>query len=616
MALRNWAEGRRGFARHCLWPWLGCALIVAGCAQLPRIDPNGDRLFIWPGEPAQGPVPPPGAVGTSLPPPGALGTTLAPPGVPPATSMPTRPGAPLQLPNPPAGPTPVQAAARPVSNLTFRATGPSQASVGAAFTYHLEVTNTSDNAVRDVVVKEQDPQGIEFVSSEPEATPSGASQQWSLGELAPRATATVDVNYRVNQAGELRYCVEVRSASGVAARQCVTTRIVAAALDVSVLGPTDGQVGGEASFEIQVINRGTSTLKGVLVTDRFGSGLRHAAASSPIERDLVDLPPGGTGRLGVTFQVVEAGQLCQDIVVTADGGMRTTARHCLTAVEAPATAEAPAATPPPAGDQPPASDAKVSIKQTVPPRQRIGDMVRFRVDVTNNTDAPLANVEIGDNFETSLEPRQATEGSTWLKGDVLGWKIPSLEPGKSLHREIEFKCLRETPRACNRVTVAADGIDPVADEACLEIVGQNAAVPPVASSAGAAGVAAGAAAPDPLSVTVADTADPIKVDGETTYQIVLTNESQQSLFDVAVTATFSEEVKLSGLSGPVHGAVLPSTVRFDPIREVRAGESPLSFELRVKALRPGTARMRVDVMSRGQAKPVSAEQSTEILQPK
>ncbi len=393
-------------------------------------------------------------------------------------------------------------------------------------------------------------------------------------------------------------------------------------LEVTVNGPTTAEVGGEASFEIQVINRGTNTLKGVLVTDRFGSGLRHSAAASPIERDLVDLPPGGTGRLGVTFQVVQAGQLCQDIVVTADGGLRTTARHCLTAVEAPATqspeALAPAALPSrPETDQPPASDSKISIKQTVPPRQRIGDMVRFRVDITSIADArAIENVEIGDNFETSLEPRQATEGSTWLKGDVLGWKIASLEPGKSVHREIEFKCLRETPRACNRVTVAADGIDPAADEACLEIVGQSAAVPPVAGPAAAAGATAGTAGPDPLSVTVADTADPIKIDGETTYQIVLTNESQQSLFDVAVTATFSEEVKLSGLSGPVHGAVLPNTVRFDPIREVRAGENPLSFELRVKALRPGTARMRVDVTSRGQAKPVSAEQGTEILQPK
>ena len=149
-----------------------------------------------------------------------------------------------------------------MSNLNFRATGPSQASVVRRLPIDLEVTNTSDVAVPDVVVKEQDPQGIEFVSSEPKATPSGASQQWALGELVPRASATVDINYRVNQPGELRYCVEVRTAAGVAARQCVTTRIVAASLDVTVLGPTDGQVGSEASFEIQVINRGSATVKG------------------------------------------------------------------------------------------------------------------------------------------------------------------------------------------------------------------------------------------------------------------------------------------------------------------------------------------------------------------
>jgi 16S rRNA G966 N2-methylase RsmD len=41
----------------------------------------------------------------------------------------------------------------------------------------------------------------------------------------------------------------------------------------------------------------------------------------------------------------------------------------------------------------------------------------------------------------------------------------------------------------------------------------------------------------------------------------------------------------------------------------------LSYELRVKGVHPGTARLRVDATSRGQTKAVLAEQTTEILRP-
>ena len=57
-----------------------------------------------------------------------------------------------------------------------------------------------------------------------------------------------------------------------------------------------------------------------------------------------------------------------------------------------------------------------------------------------------------------------------------------------------------------------------------------------------------------------------------------------------------------------------SEVRFPPIRELRSGENPLSFELRFKGLATGTARVHVEVTSRGQAKPITAEQTTEVLQ--
>jgi uncharacterized repeat protein (TIGR01451 family) len=380
-----------------------------------------------------------------------------------------------------------------------------------------------------------------------------------------------------------------------------------AQLEIGVSGPTTATVGSDVQFTIEVTNRGTTTATGVMITDRFDEGLERADASGAIEHDLVDLPPGGSSSLSVSFHVSRAGQLCQEISVSAGGQTRDTARNCLTASEPAPTqpepqplAPEPEAKPiePQPGTTPAPATAQVTVTKEGPVGGRVGETVRFAIEVTNRGDKPLEDVQIADNFETTLEPTSATRGWQWLVGNALGWKVASLEPGRTVRYEVELKCLRETPQSCNRVTVTAAGIDPVADEACLEITGEG-------------GAAAPAKAAD-LTLSVADTADPIKIDGQTTYQIVLANQGETSALEVEVSVKFSDELRLEGIGGPVRGAVSAGAVRFPPIRELRAGESP-SFELRFRGARPGTARVQVEVKSQGQAAPVTADGTTEVL---
>jgi hypothetical protein len=315
---------------------------------------------------------------------------------------------------------------------------------------------------------------------------------------------------------------------------------------------------------------------------------------------MIDLQPGAIGRLLVTFRAAREGQLCQDVTVTADGGVTATARNCLTA-SAGAADQAPATLPPSTAASPSAAGAGLTVHVSGPQRQQIGDVASFKIEVTNATSQNLDDVQIVNHFDASLQPKQATEEYAWLPGNDIGWKNVSLPAGQTIKRQIDFVCLRQTPRACNRVTVTATGTEQATDQTCLE----------VAAAAGAA--APGVQQPPTINVAVADTADPIKIQGETTYQILVSNAGAQSAFDVVVTATYGDELKLAGMSAPVDGGVLANSVRFAPIRELRAGESPLSFELRFTGVRAGTARFQVDVSSRGLAAPATAEQSTEIL---
>jgi uncharacterized repeat protein (TIGR01451 family) len=287
-----------------------------------------------------------------------------------------------------------------------------------------------------------------------------------------------------------------------------------------------------------------------------------------------------------------------------------------------ATTETPSAEAAPAGNPPadatresaPADavpesrqSSKPSVRMTLSAsatRKQVGEVVRFAVEVTNTGDRAIENLEIADNFETTLEPLRATESSTWLEGGSLGWKVESLAPGAKIRRAIEFTCLRESQKSCNRATISAPGLEAVADEACLEIV--------AAESSEAAAVGA----ESPISLSVVDTADPIKVGGETVYQILLTNKSQQSVFDVSLSVKFTKELRFEGATSPLpeRPQILPAEIRFPAAREIRAGENPLSFELRFKGLAPGEGKVRAQITTRGQAQPTVAEHETQVIE--
>jgi hypothetical protein len=147
---------------------------------------------------------------------------------------------------------------------------------------------------------------------------------------------------------------------------------------------------------------------------------------------------------------------------------------------------------------------------------------------------------------------------------------------------------------------------PVAEEACLEIVAADAAKQTTAPDARPR---------PPLRVSVADTTDPLRVGGKTTYQVLVENTAAESYFDVVVSAKLSPQVKLETIASPVgtDGAVLADSVRFVPVRELRAGEAQLSFELHAAGVSAGEAAVEVEVTSRGQTQPTTARETTQVV---
>ena len=495
-------------------------------------------------------------------------------------------------------------------DIGLRVTAPQQVAVGSMIQYRVDVTNPGDLSLRGVIMSNQLQQGLTFIDSNRPATAQNGRIEWSLGDISARTTQSVIFNVRADRANTYNTCVSVRSAENLNAQDCAATTVLpggAAApatitpttgqLDVQVTGPPQAAVGETVRFDILVTNRGNGPATGLVMIDRFDPGLQHAVATSPIERDFEDLPPGASRRVSVDFRVISPGQLCNDVEVRTAGGLSGRNRACVTAVASGGAA--------PAAIQP----ASITVRKVGPTVKTVGETAEFKITVTNNGTGTLTQVKVSDTYDRTLDPVTLTDNFRFV-GDSIEWTMPELPPGKSVVFEINCKCIGIVPRACNRVTVTSPEGARGESEACLEIR------PASAAGAPAAGTSPNTATAGSLQLTITELQDPIAVGKEVTYDVRVTNNGTTPDQQVAVALTAPPEMTplSAGSGGATAFRIEGQTINFAPFPEIRAGQT-IHFQIRMRANQAGTARVQAQLQSRGASRPVSAVETTTIIGP-
>ena len=486
-------------------------------------------------------------------------------------------------------------------DLALRITGPAIAGVGTTLSYRIEVSNPGDLPAEDVVVTDELPEMLDHLRSNPPAEVEGRKLQWRLGQLGPGETRILELDGRATQVGSLTNCADATAAGGLRASHCATATVMAPSVEVKLTGPTRATVGSQATFEIVVTNHSQAAATGLLITDRFDAGLEHAAAEAEeaaerkIDRELGDLAPGEWQRIGVTFRVTRAGQLCHEVEVTGADGVRASARACLTAVEAAA------GQPPPLERRPPVTVKKSIVNEKGLPIEAdaglfsstVGETVRFAIDVTNPGSQELRNLTLADQYDSSLARVAATDGYR-SEDNQLVWTIDSLAAGTTTRFEVHCRCIKAAPNACNRAAVTTPEGARADDEACLQI----------------------RAAPGGLTISVADLRDPVAVDKGLTYEIRVANQGQTSQGDVTVVATVPVGMMPDpiGTSGPGKPTIKDQTIRFEPVAEELAPGGTFTYRVRVLTQQVGQFTFRAEVTSRDRLQPLSGEATTEVVQ--
>jgi uncharacterized repeat protein (TIGR01451 family) len=201
---------------------------------------------------------------------------------------------------------------------------PEPVEVGSNLVYSITVSNAGPSAASGVVVSNQLPAGVSFVSATGGATPSGGVLLVNVGSLAVGETNSVQIVVQPSVAGQLTNSFQVfanetdpaLTNNSAAVVSTVTNAPVVVLADLSLsarAGPQSGTRGTNLVYFLTVSNAGPATATGVVVSNQILYGIKFISATGgavPTNGVLFvnvgSLAPGATNLIQIAVQLTDA----------------------------------------------------------------------------------------------------------------------------------------------------------------------------------------------------------------------------------------------------------------------------------------------------------------------
>lgn len=433
-------------------------------------------------------------------------------------------------------------------------TMPREATFGETFTYEINVT--AAECVGNVVVTDTIPNGGTFVRSEPPAEQQGDRLRWNLGDMDKGQSTTIRVSLRADKEGTLASCATISADP----RTCGQIFIGKAMLALEKAGPETAIIGSTITYQLTVSNKGTMVARNVVIVDDLPEGLISVNDQRRITIEIGDLAPGESKTVSGAAKALRKGRFCNVANATSSNAGEARAEVCTTVL------------------QPGLKITKEGTKE-----QFLTRVARYNIVVSNTGDTPLTGVTVTDSAPAGTSIVEAPGAS--VTGNQAVWNLGTLQSGEE--KTLNLTLTSTTPgNHCNSVTVATtEGLRESA-EACTLWSGLGAVL-----------------------LEVVDDPDPIRVDEETVYTIRVTNQGTADLNNIKTAADFdAPNSPVSASAGTVDGqkVTFPTVTKLGP-------KQSFTYTVRVKGVKPGDARNKVNIITDEITQPVVEEESTRVF---
>ena len=442
---------------------------------------------------------------------------------------------------------------------------PPEIQVGKPAIFRVALRNTGKIPAGNVEVRDQIPRRTRLIATEPQATRGDRGELvWTLGTLRPGEEVAVEMQVMPLAEGEVGSMATVHFGIDATARSKVTRP----QLKLTVSAPKQVMINEQVKLSITVANTGTGTATGVVIEDHIPPELRHAVGDELLY-EVGSLKPGERRTLDLPLVANRPGPTVNMLMVRGDGGLCQEEKQSIEVV---------------------APQLNVAIEGGK--RRYLERPATYQLSVSNPGTALAQDVEL----VAYLPP-----GLKFVKADNLGhydqasravyWRLEGLAAKGTGSVKLETIPIEAGEQAI-RVRSTAQKVPPVEKEQAVLIEG-------VASTL----------------FFVATTANPIEINGQTTYEVHVLNQGTKASSNVQLSVQLPQGLQFVDSKGSPTQARSDGSggVMFDTIPQIAPDQNAEQiFRIRVKGVRPGDLRTRFMLKTDEMESPVMKEESTRV----
>ena len=446
--------------------------------------------------------------------------------------------------------------------LVIHKTGPPEVQLGIETTYEIRVQNVGDAPAHDVEVHDVAPRGADLVATQPNIAPGANGELiWALGTLAPGEEVTVQMRVTPRTEGEIGSVARVYFSADAAVRTLVTRP----QLELTVEAPKSVLAGERAQFFVRVTNTGTGVATGLVLEEIVPAGFAHPAGAS-LEYRVGTLKPRESRELPLTLSAVKPIEAVNVVTARADGDILVEQRTAVKVV-------APA----------------LEVEMQGPRRRFLDRDATYTVAVKNPGTAPAKEIELVTFLAPGMEFVAADSAGQYdPETRAVYWLLDELPPNEMGNVSVTARPTKPGEHVLRVEGRAQRGLEDIEEQAIV-----------------VEGLAA-------VEFQVIDLADPVEINGEAAYEIVVKNGGTKAAENVELMALLPVEMQLIAADGPTRHKIAGQKLSFEPIGSLAPGATA-TFQLTAKTVDAGDARLQVKLITAEMESPVTKEENTKVF---
>ncbi len=424
-------------------------------------------------------------------------------------------------------------------------TAPDNAVLGQPLIYSIEIENTGEVAVNDVVVEDKFPAGTKLTGTIPRAELVEKTLIWRFEELKPAERKKILVRVVPIEPGKIGSVSTVAYKSSVSAQTMVT----APKLEIELTATPEIALDETAQVHFVIKNTGQGDAHDVILRNLIPEGLEHPAGSD-LEYEVGLLKGGEDKEVTLTMIGRGVGDFANVATVKSSSGVSAEAKATIRVIE-----------------------SVMGISHRGPTRRFVGHVAEYQTTVRNNSSRVLEQVTVVAQLPSGFKFQSASEKGMYNdQMKLVTWVLPQLQPNEE--QTVSTKLL---PANVGTHSILATVEDARGHRAEVSTAVKVEGFPS-------------------LAVRSPDNRGPAAQGERVSLRFKVTNQGSAEASRVIVRCHVPPQLEYISANGPVTGVQKGDVIEFEPMESLKPN-GQASFDVVFNAKAAGDGRVEFEVMA-------------------